>query len=118
MIKKLEVLSRSRTLVKYIYGLCETLPPKEKYILIPQMCRAAISVPSNIAEGQQRGDKEFIRFINIARGSLEELRQQTLICQDLYPSHVRGYKDILNLINEIGKMTYGLRLKLKASLSG
>lgn len=107
---ELKVISKSRELVKKIYILAKRLPSTEKYVLIPQMCRSAISVPSNIVEGQQRSDKEFIRFLNIARGSLEELRIQVKIVEDLY---YISSPSIISLIDEIGKMTYRLLLKLK-----
>ena len=109
---ELKVISKSRSLVKEVYSLCKSLPNNEKYVLIPQICRAVISIPSNLVEGQQRTDREFIRFVNIARGSLEEVKIQLLIMEDLYFIKINNaYK----LCNEIGKMTYRLLLKLKAS---
>jgi len=111
MKEQLSVISKSKSMVKSVYELCKELPKEEKYALIPQMCRAAISVPSNLAEGQQRTDKEFIRFISIARGSLFELKVQVEICQELYGMQL---SDLLQSIDEIGKMTYGLTLKLKS----
>jgi len=74
MINELSVISKSKRLVKLVYDLSKLLPKSEQYVLIPQMLRSAISIPSNLAEGQQRSDKEFIRFIRIARGSLSELK--------------------------------------------
>jgi len=57
-MKQLEVVSRSRSLVNEVYNICKNLPQSENYIIKPQILRASISVPSNIVEGQQRGDKE------------------------------------------------------------
>lgn len=68
-------------LAKETYRLVENLPGKELYGLSDQMRRAAVSVPSNIAEGQARGsDKEFIHFLCIARGSIAELQTQFELC--------------------------------------
>jgi four helix bundle protein len=82
--KDLEVWILSIKVVKNIYGLSETFPDKEKYRLIDQICRAAVSIPSNIAEGSARkSDKEFMRYIAIALGSLAELRTQLFISCEL-----------------------------------
>lgn len=114
-VKELSVISKSKSLVRKVYKISYQLPESEKYILIPQILRAAISIPSNIVEGQQRTDKEFIRFITISRGSLFELKIQIEIIKDNYPDiNSEILDDILHLINEIGKMTYGLMLKLKS----
>ena len=116
MTKELLVISKSKSLVKEIYSVVRKLPKEEKYIIIPQILRSAISVPSNIAEGQQRSDKEFLRFLRIARGSLSEVKVQLEIIEDNYQSIINkeSFIRIQGLINEIGKMTYGLMLKLKA----
>ena len=95
-----------------MYIICAKLPSYERYVMINQMTRAAISVPSNLAEGQQRTDKEFNNFIRIARGSLSELKVQLEICKRLYPDIDND--TAMNMIDEIGKMTYGLMLRLKA----
>ena len=104
-MKELTVVSKSKSLVYKVYELCKRLPKSEQYVLIPQITRSVISVPSNLAEGQQRGDKEFKRFIRIARGSLFELKVQLEICNKLFNINV---DDELLLIDEIGKMTNGL----------
>lgn len=113
MTEQLKVISKSRSLVKKIYEICKELPKEENYIIKPQILRASISVPSNIVEGQQRSDKEFIRFLSISRGSLEEVKIQLEIIKDNY-----GFDELiepaLELCDEIGKMTYRLMLRLKA----
>lgn len=71
-------------LVKQIYNLTATFPPKENYGLTSQIRRAAVSVPSNIAEGCARlTDREFLHFLGIARGSLSELETQLIIAREL-----------------------------------
>lgn len=113
MINQLSVVSKSKSLVILIYDICKKLPQKEKYVLIPQITRAVISIPSNLVEGQQRKDKEFIRFIHIARGSLFEVKIQLELIKELYGIPITKE---LQLIDEIGKMTHGLLLKLRADI--
>lgn len=82
--ENLEIRHRSRTLVKEIYLLTEKLPSIEKYGLISQIRRAAVSVPSNIAEGCGRNHtKELIQFLHIAIGSLCEIETQLFLIVDL-----------------------------------
>lgn len=78
------VWQEAMALVKEIYKVTADFPKDEIYALTSQMRRAAVSVPSNIAEGAARtGDKEFLQFLSIARGSLSELETQILIAHDL-----------------------------------
>lgn len=79
--KDLEVWNLAIDFAVKIYSFTNTLPTEETYSLSSQLRRAAVSVPSNIAEGQKRGNpKEFKRFIFIAKGSLAELITQLTIC--------------------------------------
>ena len=78
----LVVWQESMKLVSLTYSLTKTLPREELFGLVSQMQRAAVSVPSNIAEGAARGSKrEFRQFLMIARGSLAELETQILVAQ-------------------------------------
>jgi four helix bundle protein len=82
--KDLEVWKKSMDLVETIYKLTQTFPDAEKFGLTSQMRRAAISIPSNIAEGAARkGDKELMHFLYISIGSLSELETQYLIATRL-----------------------------------
>ncbi|MGZ5244127.1 MAG: four helix bundle protein [Bacteroidia bacterium] len=75
--KKLTVWREALELVNEVYEIVELFPIKERFILTQQMLRAAISIPSNIAEGAGRGsDKEFIHFLSISKGSSFELETQ------------------------------------------
>ena len=81
---QLQAWQVSMKLVKLVYLWSNCFPPEEKYGLLSQMRRAAVSVPSNIAEGAARsGPREFAHFLSIARGSLNELETQYLIALDL-----------------------------------
>jgi four helix bundle protein len=80
----LEVWQDAMRLVREVYGITATFPEHERFGLVAQMRRAAVSVPSNIAEGAARGGSaELIRFLVIARGSLAELDTQLWIARDL-----------------------------------
>jgi four helix bundle protein len=76
--------TESAALVKDVYSLTASFPPSETYGLVAQMRRAAVSVPSNIAEGAAReGMREFAHYLVIARGSLSELETQLRIACEL-----------------------------------
>jgi four helix bundle protein len=105
------------TLVKSIYALTAMFPREERYGLTSQLRRAAVSVPSNIAEGQARqSTKEFLQFISHAESSLAELETQLLLSVDLAFVQKNEISAALQEIDELQKMLSGLRTKL-ASLS-
>ncbi|MBR1762027.1 MAG: four helix bundle protein [Eubacterium sp.] len=112
--KNLDVWQKSMNLVVEIYGLLKFLPTTEQYALSNQMRRAAVSVPSNIAEGQQRNSpKEFISFLSIAKGSLAELETQLILCNMLgYLTEVQT-ETAMSLCQDIGRMIYALINSLK-----
>ena len=109
--KDLDVWKKSIELVTEIYSITANFPNEEKYGIVSQIRRAAISVPSNIAEGCARfSDKENLRFLDIARGSLAELETQLIISKNL------GFIDSDNLIKKISpiaQMLSGLKRHLK-----
>lgn len=83
--KDLVVWQEAMGLVRTVYGVCRKLPKEEIYALSDQMRRSAVSVPSDIAEGQKRINRqEFIQFLGIALGSLGELETQLILASDLY----------------------------------
>ena len=83
--KELEVWQKSISLVEDIYLKIEKLPRDEKFALLDQIRRSAISIPSNIAEGHDRSStKDFIRFLYISLGSAAELETQLIIVENIY----------------------------------
>ena len=81
---ELEVWRESISLVKHVYAISRGFPPDERFGLTAQIRKAAVSVPSNIAEDAARGSAaEFVRFLHIARGSLSELDTQLVIASEL-----------------------------------
>lgn len=82
--RDLEVWQIGRQLVVAVYHLTQLLPPIEKFGLCSQMQRAAVSIPSNIAEGYARNNRrEFRQFLRVASGSRAELETQLALCCDL-----------------------------------
>jgi len=100
-----------------IYGLVKNLPREETYALSDQMRRAAVSIPSNIAEGQGRNsDKEFVNFLSIARGSLWELETQVELCERLNYINIDLKSKVLELTTEISKMLNALANSLTSNV--
>jgi four helix bundle protein len=101
--RKLIVWQKSMTLAKDIYTLTKSFPKEEIYGLVSQLRRCAVSIPSNIAEGRGRGgDKEFVRFLQIALGSLYELQTQLELSIAL--GFTQKYENIFSLTLELEKM--------------
>jgi four helix bundle protein len=91
-------------LTKIIYKITATLPKEEVYGLVSQMRRAAVSIPSNIAEGKQRNNlKEYIQFLGIAYGSSAELETQMIIASDLFGDKEQ-YQQAFDLLHQIQKI--------------
>jgi four helix bundle protein len=98
------------SLTKALYIATSSFPSEEKFGLVSQMRRAAVSIPSNLAEGHARsGSGEFKHFISIAMGSVAELETQTILSIELgYLSEETG-NNILARLDELGKMLRGLQ---------
>lgn len=106
--KDLDVWKKSMDLVEGVYALTKSFPDDERFGLTNQIRRAAVSVPSNIAEGSARkSDKELIQFVYIALGSLLELETQYLIAIRL--NYIDTNNDFINRINGVKSMLIGLR---------
>jgi four helix bundle protein len=105
--KDLQVWQESMDLVENVYKLVRLLPQEETYALSNQLRRAVVSIPSNIAEGQNRNtDKEFIQFLYISLGSASEVETQLLISIRL--KYIQNINNELKQITKIRKMINGL----------
>ena len=100
-----------------VYRLTDAFPQREIYGLSSQMRRAAVSIPSNIAEGHSRGQtKDLIRFLGISRGSVSELETQLLIAERLGYTERQEMERIMYMLEEESRMLAGLRRSLGAKL--
>ena len=107
--KDLEVWKRGVQLVTHIYALTQKFPKEEIYGITSQIRRAAVSIPSNIAEGAARQSiKEFIQFLYIALGSCMELETQLIISERLKYLSPTDKEETLLELTEIAKMLNGL----------
>ncbi len=113
-VKNLKVYQKAFSLSILIYKITKLYPKDELFGLVSQMRRCAVSIPSNIAEGKGRyTDKEYVRFLAIARGSLFELQTQLDISVELgYVNSQNELKEANNLIDEIGRMLTAMINKL------
>ena len=111
--RQLIVWQKGMDLAYEIYSLVKSLPREETYALSDQLRRSAVSIPSNIAEGQGRNSaKEFMKFRAIARGSLWELSTQIELCERLSYLTPEQTSKTNTLISEISKMLTALSKSL------
>ena len=99
--KELIAYQKSYELVLLVYRLTESFPKEEIYGLTSQIRRAAVSIPSNIAEGFMRGAKEYCHFLKIALGSAAELETQVSISKDLGYCEEQDFERINFLVKEV-----------------
>jgi len=110
----LKVWQRSHSLALRVYRLTKALPGDEKYGLVSQLRRAAVSVPTNIAEGSKReGNQDFARFLNIAEGSLAETEYLIMLSRDLDYLTPTSVAPLLLEIKEVARMLHYLRMKVE-----
>ncbi len=99
---------KAHAIVLSIYTLTKKFPVDERFRLVDQMCRAAASVPANIAEGFARqGHQDTLRFYNIAQASLEELKYHMLLAKDLGYISQLEYEQMFISLEECSKCLYG-----------
>ena len=109
----LQIWQEAMDIVEIIYRTTNHFPAEEKYGLCSQMNRAAVSIPSNIAEGAGRNtDKEFSHFISIAMGSMYELHTQIILCERIgYIDHIASVQ-IQDRLDNLQRMSISLKKKL------
>ena len=110
---KLEAWKSARELVRNIYVLTKSFPNEEMFGLSAQVRHAAVSVPSNIAEGAARtGNREFAQCLNVARGSLSELETQLLIAADL--GYMKEDDAVFKLLDRVSRLITGLHKTVRS----
>ena len=113
--EQLIVWQKAMDLTVEVYCLAKILPKDELYALSDQMRRAAVSIPSNIAEGQSRGStKEFIQFLKFATASNAELFTQLLICERVGYISPEQLNNAKGLSSQISRMLSTLLIKLNS----
>ena len=111
--RNLQIWKDAMDLAQEVYEVTETIPAKETYGIISQMTRAAVSIPSNIAEGSGRSEKDFAHFLSIALGSLFELNTQIMLSERI------GYMDnkqsvaLQNKADKLQMMIAGFKRRLE-----
>lgn len=114
--RDLLVWQKAHQAVLHVYRVTKSFPPDERFRLVDQLCRAAASVPTNIAEGKGRASRaEFRQFLIIARGSTEEARYLLLLAKDLGYLPASEYADFESLYTEVSKMLNALLRSLRPS---
>jgi len=112
--RDLEIWEKAHRLTLNVYKASEDFPKIEQYRLVDQLCRSASSVPANIAEGKGRNSqREFIQFLSIARGSVEETKYHLLLAKDLGYLEEGTYNEFCEGYDTVGKMLNGLIRKVK-----
>ena len=104
-------------LAQDIYEIAEKLPKTETYGIISQMTRAAVSVPSNIAEGSGRTEKDFAHFLTIALGSLYELNTQIMLSERIGYIEENVSHALQSKADELQMMISGFKRRLEQSAS-
>ena len=108
---KLVAWQKAIALVKLVYEISSRFPKEVLYALTAQIRRAAVSVPSNIAEGAARsGKREFTQFVNIAKGSLSELETQLIIAVEL--GYLESTHEVFTVLEQVSRLITGLHRKL------
>lgn len=114
--KELVVWQRSFALANRLYMLTNQFPKSQQFSLVQQIQRAAVSVPSNIAEGSNRQSiKEYRHFLSIALGSLAELETQVMLARTQSFVSTTEADEVLNELDQLGKMMRALLKKLASS---
>jgi four helix bundle protein len=100
---------KAMTLAEAVYRISAALPTDERFGLTAQMRRAAVAIPSNIAEGQgRRTDGEFLNLISVAHGSVRELETQLMLCERLGFLDGQRVAAVLKQTAEVGRLINGL----------
>ncbi|RNL54963.1 four helix bundle protein [Pedobacter jejuensis] len=117
-LNELKIWTKAINLTVDVCKVTASFPSDERFGLISQSRRAAVSIPSNIAEGAGRNSfKEFNNFLGIANGSSYELQTQLVIANKLEMLDTESLSPLLMQINELQKMTYGFQQMLEKKIN-
>lgn len=117
--KDLDAWRRAMQLAREVHSFTKYFPKEELYGMVSQMRRAAVSIPSNIAEGHARGStKEYLNFVSIAKGSCAELETQIYLSEDFGYLEKNDSKQLLAVLFDVSRMLAGLHASLKAKVDG
>jgi four helix bundle protein len=115
--RDLSVWQLGMDVVEQVYRVTSAFPDHERFGIIAQMRRAAVSIPSNIAEGHARSStKEFLRHLSVAQGSRVELETQVMIAQRLIYLREDAARSLLEHLEKLGRMLTSLRKSLRRRL--
>ncbi|MDL5367186.1 four helix bundle protein [Xanthomonas sp. NCPPB 2654] len=115
--RELDVWRLSIELAKAVYILTADFPKEERYGLTSQLQRAAVSVPSNIAEGNARAStRDYARFVSMARGSIAELQTQLTLAAELSLADAQAVDIVMDIAERVGKMLHKLHYSLNQRL--
>lgn len=106
------VWQKGHRLVLEIYRITKDFPGIERFGMVSQIRRSAVSICANIAGGGKKSTKDFARFLDIAEGSLEETKYHLILCKDLEYIGAFEHGKLMDLCNEIGKMLYAFKKRL------
>lgn len=112
----LVVWQKGHDLVLKVYRVTDFFPDKEKFGLTNQVRRSAVSICANIVEGYKKGSKEFLRFLEIAQGSLEETKYYLVLSRDLGYGQDVDINDMLRNADDVGRLLNALIRSLKLGL--
>jgi len=111
--EKLKIWQKAMDIALEVYDISQLLPNDEKFNLIHQIKKCAVSIPSNIAEGSGRNhNKEFIQFLGIANGSTFELITQLILAKRLKLIEEKTIQPIINQLVEVSNMNFSFQKKL------
>ena len=115
--RKLIAFTKARELALEVHRATSVFPRQEQFGLAMQMRRAAVSIPSNLVEGcAKRGERDYLRFVDIALGSARELEFQVDLAQEL--GFLRENERLIGLSQEVARLVAGLANSLASGLSG
>lgn len=114
--QNLNAWKEAHKLVLRIYKETKNFPTEERYRLTDQLCRASSSVAANLVEGNARlSRKEHLQYVNMAKGSLEEVKYHLLLARDLGYINISIYDEIITQTQSVGRLITGLMKYLKKS---